>query len=191
MFLVLCSCRKISLFSVNTCWKKLMNDYNDIRTISVTRITLDVFIHIFKKRLWSTTWNGDLRHQRIFSCSWTAFWRVVLLFKAQYLLKTEWVYKFSSINWGVAEFFCLVRSLELLKVIWKENRLTGEAGHWVTKEGKEKSPVMTEEEFGENETFTILCETLFGIPVKSSWSSDLLSFFSLLILIFKIYHYIL
>lgn len=149
-----------------------MNDYNDIRTISVTRITLDVFIHIFKKRLWSTTWNGDLRHQRIFSCSWTAFWRVVLLFKAQYLLKTEWVYKFSSINWGVAEFFCLVRSLELLKVIWKENRLTGEAGHWVTKEGKEKSPVMTEEEFGENETFTILCETLFGIPVKSSWSSE-------------------
>lgn len=55
-----------------------------------------------------------------------------------------------------------------MKVIWKENRLTGEAGHWVTKEGKEKSPVKTEEEFGENETFTILCETLFGIPVKSS-----------------------
>ena len=31
---------------------------------------------------------------------------------------------------------------------------------------------MTEEEFGENETFRILCETLYSIPVKSSWPSE-------------------
>lgn len=47
-----------------------------------------------------------------------------------------------GIRWGIVEFFCIVSCLELLRVIWKDKGLTGEAAHWVTKEGEERSNVM-------------------------------------------------
>lgn len=51
-------------------------------------------------------------------------------------------------------------------MIWKDKGFTGEAGHWVTEEGKENY-VITEKKFGENEAFRVLCATLYSIPMKS------------------------
>lgn len=102
---------------------------------------------MFFKRLWSTTWNGDLRHQRIFPYSWTAFWRVVvLLFKAQYLLKTEWSL-YSVVLTRCRWSFLLSKEPGAL-----ENNLEGEQINWggwpLGHQSREReSPTMIEEEF--------------------------------------------
>ena len=61
-----------------------MNDYNDIRTISVTRITLGVFIHIF----FFEGWYGEGGRRGVQDWVYTCFLKKTLINHMEWGLET-------------------------------------------------------------------------------------------------------